>query len=111
MHPRGDVKLELAGETYTLRGTFGNLADFQAALDVVGLVPVLEMVGSLDARALMQGLACLGGVDLVKVRDLPFHECQTAVQEAILKAISGAMLVGDEDDVEGPEGNRKSEGK
>lgn len=114
MHPRGDVELKLDGETYTLRGTFKTMADYQAELDVVGLSPIVKMIGELDARALLYGVKCLAVVgDVSKVDDLPFNEHEAAVQVALLNAITGGLDTGagDTEDEGDTEGNPQSEGK
>ena len=108
MHPRGDVELKLGGETYRLRGTFQNMADYQAALDVVGLAPIVSMLGGYDARALLHGVRCLAVEgDISKVGELPFHEHEEEVQVALLNAITGGLDTGEGD----TEGNPQSEGK
>lgn len=110
MHARGDVELKLDGQTFQLRGDFGNMADYQSALGVVGLMPVLEMLSALDARALLRGVQCLaikGDVDIV--RGLNFSGNEAIVQEKLLEAITGSTLTGQETDE--PDPNPKGEGK
>lgn len=89
---RGDVPLEIGGEKYVLRGTFENLAAYQAALDVVGLGTALEMVANLDARALLEGIRCLAiDGDTNALGDMPFLAVMNDAQEAIISALTGDM--------------------
>lgn len=89
---RGEVEIEIAGETFVLCGTFGNLARFQGALGVEGLDTLLRMVARMDPRALYHGIKCLAihadEKKLAKLDEAPFRGT-TAVQDALVKAIIG----------------------
>lgn len=104
MHARGDVELKLNGEKFTLRGTFQAVADYQAALGVDGLVPIIEMLGAFHAEALVQGVRCLGSKKAhKKLLSLNYGEHHIDVQEAILQALTASMPEPDQDGEDEPE--------
>lgn len=88
---RGEVDVTLWGETFTLVGTFGNVARLQYALGVEGLLPVFKLIASSDARALMQGLACLSDppIDAAIIALKPFPANYLDLQQAIVTCLTG----------------------
>lgn len=98
-HPRGDVELDLDGEKFVLRATFQAMADYQAALGVKGILPVIELVGELHAEALMEGVRCLGSKKAAKrLGSLVYGDHHKKVQDAIMLAMAGSLDDGEDED-------------
>lgn len=88
---RGEVDLEIHGEKYVLRRSFGGMARFQHAVGLEGLPALLRAVVTRDARAMLYGVACLAvSGDTRKLDDMdPSPEVMERVQDALQKVIIG----------------------
>lgn len=88
---RGEVEIEIDGETYILARTMGGLARLQSALKVEGLAPVANLIIAMDQRAFLEGvrqLAVAGDTDKLErayVGDNGFIQ----IQEALMKVLAG----------------------
>jgi hypothetical protein len=95
---RGEVDLELEGEKFVLRRSFGGLARFQQALGLEGLPALLRCVVTRDARAMLYGPSCLAvSGDTRKLEDMdPSPEALERVAKALEMVIIGPTEKNDE---------------
>lgn len=87
---RGEVELELGGETYVLRRSFGGFARLQGACGVEGLGALVRLITLGDMRAMFHGVACLarsGDTNKLADMDCPPEDIARVV-EALTKVLS-----------------------
>ena len=107
---RGEVELELGGETFVLRRSFGGFARLQGACGVEGLGALVRLITLGDMRAMFHGVACLArSGDTNKLADMDCPPGEVArVLEALTKVLSPPTAEPNEKKV--PSGQSQSAG-
>lgn len=88
----GEVSVDIAGHTFTLKATFRNMAAFQAALAVPGMAMMQMLIEGVDPRAMHAGIQCLctsGNADALD--DILLTPHLATCKEAIMSAITAGL--------------------
>lgn len=88
----GEVTVELAGKTFRLHATMKRFADYQAALDVVGMGGMWSMLSQRDPRAIYEGMRCLcSSGNAAELDDMLLIPNLAAMADAIQAALLAGM--------------------
>lgn len=70
---RGEIEVTIDGQAFTLAPEMEGLANYQSAMGVQGLGPLLALIVAHDLRAIYHGLKCLAVKgDMAKMDKLSF---------------------------------------
>ena len=85
----GEVTFEIGGTEFVLHAGSKRLADFQSAIMVPGLVPMIEMIASRDARAIYYGLRhlCKSG-NAAKLDEMNLLSHYDVICDALVAALA-----------------------
>lgn len=88
---RGEVDLEIHGEKYVLRRSYGGMAKFQQAINKEGLPSLWQMIIERDMRAMLYGPVCLAiSGDIRKIEDMDADsETTNKISLALQKLLIG----------------------